>query len=93
MIDSLAELAALRPLVADEVSWIGLSDRVVEGTFVTVTGANPAVMPWAPGTPAVNGPDCVAWDPVAGTFVDEACTAARRRICEWDGVDADPTAY
>lgn len=93
VIDSAAELAGLAPLAANTPTWIGISDLVTEGTFVSVTGASPAVLPWAIGHPTANGPDCVLWDPATNTFTDEACGNPHPRICECDGVPADQAAY
>lgn len=92
-IESQTELDALAPLAATSPAWIGISDRITEGAFLGVTGTAPGLLPWELGAPTAGGPDCVAWDPVAGTFVDESCAVARNRICECDGIDPDPATY
>jgi hypothetical protein len=92
-IDSAAEREALLPLAGGNRVWLGVSDRVTEGSFLLATGGVAMFLPWQAGAPTLNGEDCVSWDPQAGTFKDESCALANDRICECDGASADPAAY
>jgi hypothetical protein len=93
--DGAAELAAVDPRIAPTV-WIGMVDRVDEGTLVLVTGPGVVFRPFRSGEPNDGGPlgfteDCVELD--GNVLNDEGCTANRQYVCECDGVDADPDAY
>jgi hypothetical protein len=95
VLDGASELAAIDPRVAPPV-WIGMSDRVDEGTFVLVTGPVAVFRPFRSGEPNDGGPigfseDCVELN--GAELNDEGCTANRQYVCECDGVDADPEAY
>lgn len=92
-VDGPAELAALAPLTGSNAIWIGLTDRITEGTFLAVTGEQPPFTPWAAGAPTAGGGDCVSWDPMTNTFADDACNLSRDRICECDGRDPAAGAY
>lgn len=93
VIDSAQELADLGALVGAVPAWVGISDRVTEGTWRGVTGVLAAYLPWSPGSGMVGGEDCVAWLPTSAMFVDQACTLDANRICECDGKSADPASY
>jgi len=91
VIDSAAELAGLAPLANGMTTWIGTTDRVLEGTWRQVTGPVAMVLPWAVGSGMTGGEDCVA-DPVANEFADTSCQASKARICECDGIAVDPSS-
>jgi cysteine-rich repeat protein len=81
----------------DRPTWIGLSDRNVEGTFAWATGAVPAFDGFAAGEPAVPpasaDEDCVA---VAnGAWADLPCGQLHGYLCERAGwsIDADGRAW
>jgi len=93
VIDDAAELTGLIALAGANATWVGVSDRVVEGTWRSVTGGNAAVLPWSSGAPTAGGPDCVEWNPTTNQFTDVACNASRYRICECDGIAVDPSSY
>jgi hypothetical protein len=95
VLDDAAELAALDPRIAPAV-WIGMVDRVDEGTLVLVTGPGAVFRPFRPGEPNDGGPlgfseDCVELN--GSELNDEGCATNRQYACECDGVDADPDAY
>jgi hypothetical protein len=95
VLDDAAELAALDPHLAANV-WIGMVDRVDEGTFVLVTGPGAVFLPFRSGEPNDGGPlgfteDCIE---LAGNVLnDDGCTTNRQYVCECDGAAADPSAY
>lgn len=91
VIDTAAEHAAVRGSAAGTL-WIGLSDRVNEGTFLHVTGATHTYSGWPNNPPANTGEDCV--DLLANNnWEDEDCTVARAFVCECDGIPAQPTSF
>ena len=74
--------------------FIGVSDRVVEGTFVPVTGGALGFTRFAAGEP--NGganADGISLRGVNGVWEDEADALAIEFICECDGKAADPTTF
>jgi len=80
-------------------TWIGLTDRVVEGTYRWVTaeatsGYPPASgTPWGPGEPDnVVGEDCIAVT-IGGLFQDASCGGGLQALCECDDHANDPTQY
>jgi hypothetical protein len=92
VIDSEAENA----MIVSELfgsSWLGHSDRVVEASFIGVTGRSPGVALWAPNQPMGQElSDCVVlWN---DTWREERCDAFYYPyVCESDGTPADPGAY
>jgi hypothetical protein len=85
-------------MVIDKNVWIGLSDRVTEGTFVPVTDQQtnyPPELgpPWAAGQPDNAGPNenCVQLLETTGELEDVACGNGRAYICECDGFPEDPS--
>jgi len=93
VVDDAAEHAEVRAR-ATGVVWIGLSDRITEGTFLHVTGAALAYHGW-PGAPQSNtGEDCVELL-LDGPYEDTACVqnVPNAYVCECDGVPAQPSAF
>jgi hypothetical protein len=83
---------AIDALSAASSQWIGVSDRVNEGTFRNVTGPSTAYFDWATGDPDSGAQgDCVA---IIGTrWEDGNCGSLAQAVCECDGVPPDPTSY
>lgn len=77
--------------MASQLGWVGLSDRVTEGTFVTVTGVTGDVRPWASGQPDNGGgnEDCAQMK-AGGLLDDDQCGNAHKYVCECDGKPATP---
>jgi hypothetical protein len=81
--------------------WIGLSDRLTEGTYLWVsTETTPGYPPssggpWGTGEPSVNGAatDCVELQSDSVSFAVRDCQIAKRYICECDGFAAKPQNY
>ncbi len=86
-------------LIEDDVDptvfWVGVTDRVTDGTFIDVLGDNPLpFLPgWKAGDPSFNGPGCVQHDPNARVFHDQDCSTLVAYVCECDGVVAQPSSY
>ena len=74
-----------------ELGWIGLSDRLVEGQFVTVTGETGDQRPWASGQPnnASGTEDCAQMRSDLVLY-DDQCSNAHRYVCECDGRASTP---
>lgn len=77
-------------LLGQDRVWFGLSDRVAEGTYRTVTNVVQNYLPWGENEPTGND-DCIALRET--DFGDEDCTDARTYICECDGVAPVPGSY
>ena len=86
--DDGSELTALHTL-AGGTSWVGISDRVTEGSYVKVTGGPATFLPWATGAGepdnpgAGGGQDCIA--ATATNFSTENCSGTgsdRPAVCE-----------
>jgi hypothetical protein len=82
--DNATELTGLATVAGTTPFWVGVSDLVTEGTFVTVLGPaatfNPFVAPEPDGGTAEN---CVA--ATATVFTTEKCTgggSSRPAVCE-----------
>jgi len=72
------------------LGWIGLSDRITENTFVTVTGEAGDQRPFSPGQPD-NGngnENCVQMK--ADGLDDDQCANTHRYVCECDGRMSTP---
>jgi hypothetical protein len=92
------ELAAITAAATND-QWIGLSDRVTEGTYVWVTDEVTAYPPTS-GTPwGTNEPqagttiNCVVASKSGGQLRVQQCGNARSYICECDGHANDTTHY
>lgn len=73
-----------------QLGWIGLSDRVTEGTFVNVTNEAGDRRPWASGQPDNGGgnEDCAQMK--GAGLDDDQCGNAHRYVCECDGTPPTP---
>jgi hypothetical protein len=75
-------------------AWVGISDRVTEGTFRSVTGPVIAFTFWASGEPSGGNQSCVHTSGVNDArWRDGPCTFPFGFVCEYDGTPADPTAF
>jgi len=72
--------------------WIGLSDRITENVFDTVTGEAGDLRPWGNGQPdnSLNAQDCVHMNPMDSMLHDDQCGTAHRYECECDGKMSTP---
>jgi hypothetical protein len=86
VVDNAAENSAL----PDNV-WIGLSERVTAGVFLTVTGQPQGFTAYAPGEPVSGGAACVESRPDG--WHDDNCYEQKKYVCEFDGVPASSSAY
>jgi hypothetical protein len=86
--DEAVELTSLHTLAAGTF-WIGIHDRVIEGTYVKTTGGPATFLPWDTGAGEPDNPgggggqDCVA--ATATTISTEDCTgngSTRPAVCE-----------
>lgn len=98
VLSSDAELNAATAFSLQADVWLGLTDRVTEGTYIWMTSDAPTYPPttgppWAQGQPA-NGvaADCVEMDQFA-QLSEASCANTKRYICECDTFAADPTRY
>jgi hypothetical protein len=90
-IDSAGENTTIQSqLVPTARFWMGLTDRVNEGTYRTVTNVVQTYLPWESGEPGSED-DCITAK--TGQFADEDCTDVRPYLCECDGVAAVPASY
>ncbi len=72
------------------LGWVGLSDRITEGTFVTVTAETGDQRPFSAGQPD-NGngnENCVQMK--ADGLDDDQCGNNHRYVCECDGRSSTP---
>lgn len=102
VVDTDQERADIVAVSASDL-WIGLSDRVAEGTFLWVTDQGPGLpssgAPWSPTQPddQLGEQDCVriigATSSGTPTLYDDVgCESMLRDfVCECDGVAQDPT--
>jgi hypothetical protein len=92
VVDDAGENAAVDDLLFGTL-WIGLTDRVSEGTFLVVTGGAPPFLDWGAFQPDdFLGQDCVAMNENA-RYGDADCGSLRGYVCECDGVAPDPASY
>jgi hypothetical protein len=87
------EYTTLATLLVNQNVWLGITDRITVGTFLTVTGVAPPYANWDTGEPTGAAAECVQIDGVSTRMKDQGCTSGRRFICECDGAAASPTAY
>lgn len=88
------EMNAIEGLVNSTVIWVGLSDRVTDGTFLDVMGEHPLFKPqWQNMDPSFPGPGCVDFTPSSRLIHDLACSTPVAYVCECDGIRAQPSSY
>jgi hypothetical protein len=93
IVDSAAEYAPINAAFFGQL-WVGVTDRVTEGTFVTVTGAIPTYLPFGGGQPDdFFGQDCLRWGDGGGVDDIDCLSNQLGYVCECDGVAPDPAAY
>jgi hypothetical protein len=73
-----------------KLGWIGLSDRITENTFVTVTGETGDQRPFSSGQPdnGSGSEDCVQMK--NDGLDDDQCNSTHRYVCECDGRMSTP---
>ena len=94
VIGSNAERLGVQALIDDD-AWIGLSDRVTEGSFRWVTGAALSYTAWGIGQPGDTdgSQDCAYQKHKTQDWHDHACEELLLYLCECDGVASDPATY
>jgi len=95
VLDNAAELAVIDPKSGGK-AWIGFTDRVMENSFLNVTGGSTTFQPWQNGEPndgglEIGSEDCVELD--GAEINDENCPLARSYVCECDAQPALRSAY
>jgi len=80
--DDASELQAIVTASAAPLIWVGLTDEVVEGQFLTVRGELPLFLPFGAGQPddAPPGEDCIA--AMSGQIEDRQCIEQLPAVCE-----------
>jgi len=81
--DDASELQSIMTFSAVTEIWVGLTDEVVEGSFLTVRGDLPLFLPFVPGQPddAPPGEDCIG-ALSSGQFEDLNCVDSLPAVCE-----------
>lgn len=86
--DDAAELMAITAAAAAQRTWIGINDQTTEGTYVTVQGGTPPILPWntATGEPDnpgnMGGEDCVSALMATPTIATDRCSISYPAVCE-----------
>lgn len=93
VIDDTLERGDVDDFSAGLVVWVGLSDRITEGTFLHVTGAPAVYTPWRAGDPSFAGAGCVELNASARTIHDVARTDLVSYVCECDAIPAGPGSF
>lgn len=92
VVDDAAENVAVDDMLFGNL-WLGISDRVSEGSFLAVTGGAAPYLDWAAFQPDdFFGQDCVSMNENA-RYSDVDCGSLRGYVCECDGIAPDPTSY
>lgn len=74
--------------------WVGVTDRVALGTWLTVTNETATYLPWSAGEPDLIATErCVEAESPAFNFIDQDCASGRRYVCECDGKASVPSSY
>lgn len=89
--DDATERDAMYNALVTENIWIGVTDRITEGTYLSVTGGTATYLPWGAGEP--DAEDCVYIESLSMMYRAQGCGSGRRYICECDGAPADPASY
>ena len=64
--------------------WMGITDRITEGAYKTVTNQTQTYLPWKDNEPDGTDEDCLYNEET--DFFDDDCNQVRAYICECDGV-------
>jgi hypothetical protein len=72
--------------------YIGASDRVTEGAYVTVTNQPMTFLLWGPGDPDGDSEDCLSLTSDL-QVLDTRCDNANDYVCEFDGIAAVPSTW
>jgi len=93
VLDSQAEADAVRVLGGGMDVWVGVTDRIVELEWRSVTDQLPSFLPWST-PPTLGGDDCIDWDTgAANEFDEQSCSSGRPGICECDGLPVVAGTY
>lgn len=92
VLDSQAEADAVRVLGGGMETWVGVTDRIVELEWRSVTDQLPSFLPWSK-PPLLGGGDCIDWETGSNEFDDQSCSSGRPGICECDGLPVVPGTY
>lgn len=92
VISSRAEATLVKNLVLGSAdAYVGASDRISEGRFLTVQGM-PVLDGWAAGQP--DGGDVLDCVLVTDSgLADGSCNFPNDFVCEYDGIVVDPASY
>jgi hypothetical protein len=83
-----AELQAITTAAAAARTWVGITDQVTEGTYVTVQGTTATFLPWdtANGEPdnpgGMGGEDCVSALMASQKLATDRCSLTFPAVCE-----------
>lgn len=84
--DTIEELTAMDAIANATNYWVGISDSVVEDTWLTVLDTPQTFLPWQPPAPdddaGGQGEDCVESLSALHTFNDRRCNMSLPAICE-----------
>lgn len=86
----------VNPIEAKELQtprWLGISDRVLTGTFRAVTGAVIAFTYWDTNEPSGGGQHCVHTGGPAAQWHTGPCDFPFPYTCEYDGLPVAPGAF
>jgi hypothetical protein len=89
-IDNAAEAELLVATFVINDFWIGITDRITEGTYRNVTGEVAPYLPWRSDEPTTS--DCAQLDEVEEIHVS-TCDTSDEYVCEFDGRPAAAGAY
>lgn len=89
-----AEAERIWALLPDGIddAFIGATDLVTEGTYLSVTNEAFTYVPWVAGDPDGEVEDCLSLDQ-SNQILDAHCTDINDYICEYDGISAVPSAW
>jgi hypothetical protein len=90
--DEAAQIDAIAP-IDNAAHWIGVTDIVVEGAYLDVTGQPAWLAPWDTNEPLGSAEDCLMIAPDEPVLLDQPCDASDDYLCEYDGLAVDPTAF